>query len=758
MQRSNIGAGATNWKAMKQIRMTHWSVGIILAAAASLAVGASLPATNDTNSQDKAADLEFFEKSIRPILAENCYSCHSVAKGQSQSGLTLDSLDGLRKGGTRGTALNLVKPASSLILHAVGYDDKDLQMPPKGKLAAADIANLEQWVKNGAVWPKEAPPTPVKAAPVFNLKARRDSHWAWQTIKRAAIPTVKNKAWVKTPVDAFLLSKLEQAGLKPAAEAEKRVLIRRATYDLTGLPPTVKDVNDFLADKSPSAYEKLVDRLLASPHYGERWARHWMDLVRYAETDGHEFDFDKPGAFEYRDYLIRTFNSDVPYNQFIHEHLAGDLLSNPRIDPKTGVNESLVATGLWWLGEGKHSPVDLQVDLAEHIDNQVDVLSKAMLGLSMGCAKCHDHKFDAISTKDYYALCGYMKSSRFQLATTIDPSFVKPTTSKLEMVAKKLEASVMADQSLRVAQPTSYKEGSILLADFKGPGWDGWTVTGAAFGSGPSRVAVAPGAKPTDGPTILTTHPAADSGWLSDRLQGGLRSKDFTISTPRVWFHMAGRATEVNVIIDGFQRIRYPIYGGLRVDLQKLDKMAWHSIDFSKWIGHIAYIEILDPGQGRIVVDRVVFGDDMPEVNPSKLPANRTVSSDSPEASLLAERASIESALPDMPQMMAITDGDPVNDHVHLRGNTATIGDEVPRRFLEACNGLDQPASKTGSGRLDLAEKMTSTSNPLLARVMVNRIWQLHFTEGIVRSVDDFGAMGQKPTHPELLDWLASEF
>src|SRR5205809_49906 len=363
---------------------------------------------------------EFFEKKIRPLLVENCHRCHGADK-KPKANLRLDSRAAMLKGGDRGPALVPGEPDKSLLVKAVGYQDPDLRMPPKSRLADAQIADLTAWIKMGAPWPEaDAGRGATTIVKDFNLQERR-KHWAFQPIKRTAPPEVRQRDWPLNPVDRFILAKLEANGLTPVHQADKRTLLRRVTYDLIGLPPTPAEIEAFLADDSPSACEKVVDRLLDSPHYGERWARHWLDLVRFAETSGHEFDMDLADAYRYRDYVIRALNQDLPYDQFVTEHIAGDLVSRPRLHPTERFNESILGTGFWFLGESVHSPVDVRADEADRIDNQIDVLTKTFLGLTVSCARCHDHKFDAISTKDYYALYGYLRSSRHQHAFIDDP-------------------------------------------------------------------------------------------------------------------------------------------------------------------------------------------------------------------------------------------------------------------------------------------------------------------------------------------------
>jgi hypothetical protein len=851
-----------------------------------------------------AGSAEFFEKSVRPILIANCYQCHAKVNEMAQGSLQLDSREGLLKGGKRGPTLVPGDPVRSLLLHAVSYQDNGLKMPPKGKLSVEEIAVLTKWVQEGAVWPVGNANRPAPVAS-FDIQTRK-KHWAWQPLHSVAVPTVKNKSWVRNPIDNFILTKLEEKQIKPAPYADRRTLLRRLTYDLIGLPPTPQEIDAYISDTSPNAWEKVVDRLLASPHYGERWARHWLDLARFAETDGHEFDFEKPNAWLYRDYVVRALNADVPYNQFVTEQVAGDLLPRPRIDPATGINESLVATSFFWLGEGKHSPVDLQVDEAERIDNQIDVFSKTFLGLSVGCARCHNHKFDAISTKDYYALSGYLKSSRYHLAVIETPEKLKPgvaalKTSQAELQPllvrgivtahqkglERFEAGLLAlavgpqvkqaslvdprlpapralpalDKYLRevaakdpadplypmfrlgvqqtneksetfrtraavlaaelkatLAQSRKAAAGAVVFEDFHTGDYRNWDVSGEAFGPAPEQIGLQTALTDTTSRFTGAMGPGvANSGAVSGRLQGEMRSHTFDIAKNRILYHVMGTGVTLNLVIDGFHRIQYPIYGGLTIAINS-PKPTWVVMDVSKWVGHKAYIEVLDRGSGSAMLDRILFTDSPAPVSPPDplvvemlenpgvtsmaelAHAYRTLlattlqtwqddklASTPPEAdrtalldwmlragalftseaapdptpdvtALLKKRQATEAALPELHRVMAITDGTPEDDHVHIRGNYKTPGDLVPRRFFEALNGPKQPVPASGSGRLELAQRLTSGSDPLLPRVLVNRLWMHHFGDGIVKTPDDFGIMGERPSHPELLDWLSKEF
>ncbi len=416
----------------------------------------------------RAADIpsaadEHFEKNVRPVLVEHCYKCHSAQAKSLKGGLRVDSRAFLLKGGDSGTSLVPGHPEKSKLIEAINYKNTDMQMPPKGKLPDAVIADLTRWVKDGAVWPNDAGTGATVVISAFDLEQRKRDHWAWRPVRAQAVPTVKDRAWIRDPVDAFLLAKLEEKSLKPAPEADRRTWLRRVTFDLSGLPPTPDEIEAFLKDDSPRAYEKVVDRLLKSEQFGERWARHWLDLVRYAESRGHEFDPIIPNAYQYRDYVIRAFNADVPYNQFVTEHLAGDLLPNPRRHPTDGFNESVIGTGFLFLGEEVHSPVDIRQDQADRFDNRIDVLTKTFLGLTVACARCHDHKFDAIAQKDYYSLYSFLSSSSYRQVRFDSIEQNRKVADELAKAQEKARRS--ASKALaEVARPTIEALGDYLLA------------------------------------------------------------------------------------------------------------------------------------------------------------------------------------------------------------------------------------------------------------------------------------------------------
>ena len=357
--------------------------------------------------------LEFFESRIRPLLVEHCFQCHGPDSEYLEGGLALNSRAAILRGGDSGPAIDLESPGESLLLSAVEYGDL-FQMPPDSRLPDDQVEWLRRWIRDGAAWPAEEAGTPVPAGEEFDLQARRDAHWCWKNVTIPPRPETHDQDWALDPLDRFIWRKLQEHGLSPAPPAERATWLRRVTFDLTGLPPTETEIRNFLNDDSEQAWARVVDRLLASPRFGERWARHWMDLIRYAETCGHEFDYPIPHAWHYRDYLIRALNEDVRYDDFVVEHIAGDLHPLPRLNPDSQTNESVLGTGFWFLGEATHGPVDVKGDEAGRIDNQIDVMSKTFLGLTVACARCHDHKFDAISTADYYGMSGFLQSSRRQ--------------------------------------------------------------------------------------------------------------------------------------------------------------------------------------------------------------------------------------------------------------------------------------------------------------------------------------------------------
>jgi Protein of unknown function (DUF1553)/Protein of unknown function (DUF1549)/Planctomycete cytochrome C len=658
---------------------------------------------------------EFFESRIRPVLVTHCYACHDSTK--ATSGLNLTSKGGWERGGSRGTAIRPGDPDASLLYRAVSYRDPTLKMPPGGKLPETAIADLREWIAQGAYDPRTgAPAAAPQPAGIDWQEGRR--HWSFQPIRAAEPPKIRNKNWLRSPVDAFVLARLEQKGLTPAAPADRRTLLRRVTFDLTGLPPAPGEIQEFVNDRSPQAFEKVVDRLLASPHYGERWARHWLDLVRFAETNGHEFDFYKDEAWRYRDYVIRAFNQDLPYDAFVREHIAGDMLPAPRLSGDRKYYETPLASGFFGLGEERNGATDLEEVRSEMRDSKIDVFGKAFLGLTVACARCHDHKFDPIAAADYYALGGIFDSTRTSLAVVSSPEVSK----QIEEIVARLKDAAPAPAPAMPVQPRPGDERFDMAQFYR---------SGAAFAES-------------------TGERLDSSRGVSDTLTGILVSRSFVPAKRYIHVRVAGtrynpvREEPSQLAVTIFAPGRYP--KGVAGDGDR--KLRWKTITLKEEIGQVCHLEIADRRRdGHIVVDAIFFSDSREppaaeEETLAALPATGPL-----EASLPAEvfgRICYEDA--------------PHNLRVHERGNHLNLGAEVPRRFLRILGGDDPAAYSKGSGRAMLAAALTRPSNPLLARVMVNRLWKHHFGEGLVRTVDNFGKTGELPSHPELLDYLARRF
>ncbi len=686
-----------------------------------------------------------FNYHIRPILVQKCYLCHGPDASSRQANLRLDTYEGataLLKSGNR--AIDLKHTEKSMVLFRINHTDPDMIMPtPDSKLILTEKEKelLEKWIQQGAAW---------------------KPHWAFISPEKQNTPD-KNK----NPIDYFIDREMKNQGLTPVEEASKNSLIRRVSFLLTGLPPSPSEVQSFLNDSSSDAYPKMVDKYLNSPHFGERWARHWMDLVRFAETKGHEFDYAIPGAWRYRDYLIRAFNGDVPYNQLVKEHLAGDLLPQPRINKVEKINESQLGTLFFAFPEGTHSPVDIRKDEADRIDNLIDVTGKTFLGLTVSCAKCHDHKFDPISTKDYYALYGVMEGTRFSPAS---PHIyeTKKRFETLKGVQDSLKDLVLLNWMDQFSKNMVMSNTDSVLGNFTGSDLNRWKSDGLAFTD-----------ETTLGDPIFNKKAnlvgfeagKASSKRLAKGVFGALRSPDFIIDKNNIGVYASGSKGTIRIIIDNFQLISYPIYGGLtkQVDYEKMEKYLF---DVSQWKGHKAYVEILPgiydnhlfkmPKDAFVEVKYVIsFNDKWFEPPLISAKWNPQKSLDSKKIKMyLEKKESYQSYLPDSTEFISsITDGFGKNSPVFIRGNHNELSKEkVPRSFLSALSTGKFNLNVSGSGRLALAEAITNKDNPLTYRVFVNRVWHHLFGKGIVETVDNFGLQGKLPTHPELLDYLALSF
>ncbi|MEX2579240.1 MAG: PSD1 and planctomycete cytochrome C domain-containing protein [Verrucomicrobiales bacterium] len=697
----------------------------------------------------------FFETKIRPVLSEKCFECHSATAEKLKAGLRVDHRELLLGGGDTGPAIEPGHAGRSLLVEAIGYGNEDLQMPPKEKLGDAVRKDFEKWIADGAYWPDE--PVPERgggrAEDAFELEKRRQEHWSWRPVKRPEPPETGHRDWPRAPLDRFVLARMEAEGLRPAEDAARQTWLRRVSFGLTGLPPTPEEIEVFLADDSPDAFEKVVEERLGSPHFGETWARHWMDLVRYADTYGHEFDYPIRHAHEYRDYLVRAFNEDVPYDLFVKEHIAGDLLREPRRHPEEGYNESVIGTGFWYLHEATHAPTDVLANEADIMDNQIDVFGKSFLGLTVSCARCHDHKFDAVSTEDYYAMTAYLHGSARQERPIDEGRIRERSRSRQEEIKAKADALLSRD-ALETPRPGS---GGTVYEDFgEGIIPAGWSTTGFAFAGAGDRVGIR-----FDGSDPLTVPGTVDSGIYGKERVGALRSPAFTIEGDRIHILMKANDAAVKLVVDNYQMAAFqPLLfkGTLAKEIDTEGEFQWITLDrdLGKYVGHKAYLDFTDQSSGSMVIDEIRFADggSAPDFAESGAAGtDETVSPELPEevVRLIDEGEMLTRDWSSPRFAIAMAEGTSETARVYIRGNHRSLGKEVPGRFLAALGGEK-------GDRLVLAEQVADESNPLTARVMVNRVWHHLFGAGLVPTVDDFGPMGQPPSHPELLDWLASDF
>ena len=743
-------------------------------------------------------DLEFFERDVRPLLVEHCSECHSGPAAEAEGGLSFD---------TRGEFLAAEgvavagQPEASLLVEVVHYTS-DLQMPPEGKLPDEAIATLEAWVRRGLPWPDDGSQA---SAGSFDLAARKAAHWCWQPPQAASPPEVAAAEWCRSDIDQFVLARLEAAGLSPAAEASRRQLVRRAAEVLTGLPPDPADLERIAADASHHAFDRYVDELLASPHYGERFARHWLDVVRYGETRGHEFDYPIPNAWQYRDWVVRAFNADLPYDQFVREQIAGDLLEAPRLSA-TGGDESILGTGFWLLGEEVHSPVDIRQDEADRMDNRVDTFGKTFLGMALGCARCHDHKFDALSNEDYYAIAGMVKSSSYrQVAFESLPANrgVITRLAKAEAHAqpqlRRLAADLLGDRlgPLPAAAPAAETE--TILADYTrgdastpltgDPAWElvqaGDVRAASTTDGGLPQISLALSGFAHSDPVWATsrTTGARDPGPIGgvDRAGRLLRTPQKRMSGGVLWHRVRGHvqifaAVDSHVLLQGG-----PIYGSHAMTVDTGGEWQWVRQDMRKdldWSdGHTVHVEYAAVAGGLDVAETVASLEQPQRPEPAglidasaALAGEAIVWTAEPAAGLLAEatrhineRAAIlAEARLESATAPALLDSNGFDWHVLLKGSAARPGELAPRRFLEAIDGSEQPAwPDHSSGRQLLADRVLDPANPLTARVIVNRVWHHLFGRGLVPTTDNFGVLGEAAADPlaqQLLDTLAVRF
>jgi cytochrome c553 len=752
--------------------------------AASFAVAVAADAVQPTKE-----GLEFFEKNVRPILSDRCYECHSATKNSSKGGLILDSHDGAYKGGDEGPAVIPGNLEKSLLIKAVRYTDPEFSMPPKktgGKLPDDKIAILEEWVKMGAPMPTGG------AAKLTGLTGKAREHWAFQPVTKPTVPEVKNRAWVKTPIDAFVLAKLEEKGLQPNPAANPESFLRRVSYDLIGLPPTSEQVDVFekavqaaqitdtmaLRSGKPAVaveavYAKQIDGLLASPHYGERWARHWLDTARYSDTRGLQVDqgdslfkdYRFAYAWTYRDYVINALNDDKPYNNFIVEQLAADRI--PGISPD---DPRLAALGFLTVGKRFDDPNDI-------IDERIDTTTKAFLGLTVSCARCHDHKFDPIPIKDYYSLHGIF-------ASTVEPLHL-PTIA----ATSKSAAAARSDFTKRLNQLQDEQVGGFFRY---------MRETRARYD------------KEMAGRLMIASvrRGSSEAGEYSDRYKIDLQSdvdfaamriqKDSPITGP---FYAAAQVPVVYfaerapiAIQEAISDTDHPVNPIIAAALRGLKPKSLHDVaaayqkayneNKSAILAHLALLA--KPGEGWKKTspaiaemtgypwaipsyDEVFDNEDMISLFSTRKfcadwqnrPIYGGIGNREPVAYFRHTRVNeLRLSHPGAPgEAMVVQDSEaPKDSYVFKRGDKNNKGELAPRQFLDILSKGERRPYVDGSGRYEFAQSIATKDNPMTARVAVNRTWMKHFIEGFVATADDLGNMSEKPSHPELLDYLAVDF
>lgn len=745
---------------------------LLLAAVTSL-VPARLYAAIDTK-PPSPSELEFFEKKIRPVLVSSCYKCHSTEGEKIKANLLVDTREGLLKGGDSGPAIVPGDPNKSLLIKTIRHEDSDpdLAMPPKAdKLSDEVIADFEKWVKLGAPDPRVA-----KAAPVYktwDMAKLRKEHWSFRPISKPEVPNPKDpQVFVQTPIDAFVLAKLQEKGLKPSKMVDKRDLLRRATYDLTGLPPTPEEVDEFLNDDSTDAFAKVVDRLLASPRYGERWGRHWLDIARYADTSGDRQNGKRtmplyPYAWTYRDYVIEAFNNDLPYDQFIVQQIAADRLPDAEKDKSVLPALGFLTVGKRFMG----NPNDV-------IDDQIDAVTKGLMGITGACARCHDHKFDPIPTKDYYSLHGVFSSSREPKEEPLleDPEQDPDYKDFLKEVAK-VEAEVVQYEQTYAAHLLSGmldKAGEYMLIAHE----SGKNVPDGKKKGGTFRLAARQKGLEAELAVIWVEDLKAISG-KKDPVFGpwfrfaALSPAEFTEKAPELAAEIAAaKETEVHPLLAKAIAEKQPSsisdVAAIYTDLFGKLRQAMDLKPFALRRGGAGKASTEEDKTNHRLADADmeslrlhIFGPDSP-IKPDTQKMARAFGNQftNPEEAIRGKIVKLEMVHPGSPaRAMALEDMPKAKDSaVLIRGEAGNRGPVVPRQFLELLAGDSRKPFTDGSGRLELAKAVASPSNPLTARVIVNRVWQWHFGQAIVRTVSDFGTRSEPPTHPELLDYLASTF
>jgi cytochrome c553 len=698
---------------------------------------------------DDRAGVDFFEKSIRPILVEHCYSCHSAeaaAQKKLRGGLSLDTRSGVRTGGDSGPAIDEKSPRDSLLIKSILHDG-DLKMPPRGKLKDAEIEAMRKWVLMGAPDPRTDAASVKKQVGLSIEEGRK--FWSFVPPVTPALPPVRDASWPIDPLDQFILNRIEAKGLSPNPPADRMTLARRVSFALTGLPPAPDEADRFISDPATDAYARYVDRLMASPAFGERWGRHWLDVARYAESVTLR-GFVYKDAWRYRDYVIDSFHRDVPFDRLIREQIAGDLL------PASGAIErerQIVATTYLMLGNTNLEEQDKKQLRMDVVDEQIDVISKGLLAQTVSCARCHDHKFDPIPTRDYYSLAGILRNVK-----VMEHANVSAWTEVPLPVPGEMEAKLKAKEA-KIAELQAQIKSAKAKAN-KGQG------------SGVLKVAQVPGIAVDDsqarkvGAWQVSQHSGhyIGEGYVHDQNgDKGNKTITFTPALPadgkyevRLAYSPGGnRAEKVPVTVFGAEGEK-EIFVNMKAT-PPIDGrfISLGTFQFEKAGQSFVIVSNLGTS-GHVTPDCVTF---IPEGTKTTTDAGAAKANVNPGlAAMEAELKKLIDSGPIRPKAMAPLEEKTIEEtHVHIRGSVHTLGEAAPRGFLRVAGG-SATMPKEQSGRVQLANWIASPENPLTARVIVNRTWHWLFGSGLVRTVDNFGVTGETPSHPELLDFLATEF
>ncbi len=789
-------------------------------------------------SADEPSDEDFFELAVRPILVKNCIECHSAQLGKTSGGLALDTRMGWQQGGDSGPAIVPGDLQGSRLIAAIRYDDHGLQMPPEdhgGPMAEIDVNVLVDWVLRGAPDPREA------ESRIAGMATEDAAHWwAFQPLNSIQVPTVNESDWPATPIDNFLISSLEQQGLKHNELADRRTLLRRVTFDLTGLPPTTEQIEDFLRDPSPNAWEKVVDRLLGDPGYGERWGRYWLDIARYADTAGDGADYPVREAAHYRDWVIGSLNADQPYAEFLRDQIAGDIVarSDTSAAQRSLYADRIAATGFLAIGKryGYAPNQDYQyLDFADCLDS----VGRSILGLSIGCARCHDHKYDPITIEDYYALYGVLQSTRWSFPGGEEhkrPANLVPMIPSDEVLALEAARSAKVEhlaQQISTRQAMRNKLDSRFYAGGLDLGFESQELakppTGVWLSAGPNSVladAQSPFAQThppgTRGVRVGSGTPFEGVRYVFEPIRkddpnnevaftidfrtvgkvpvGDVQGGDGDAPSGSYRFYL-GRgvieslAFECSVTANEFavkdkdewkviRSLEMDTWYSLRINLDRASRT------YAVQVGTPDNVTVVDAlhlnPQWDGVVDTFIcdgFGQQsgtVPTRDLDNIGLQRTAFPPLDSFQMLEplplvdsseQLAAIDKEIKDLEQQRAsqakrtlypvaygVEEGDVSNAKVQLRGEPDKLGSEVLRRIPVVMGGKQLTDNATSSGRLELANWMRGPASPLVARVFVNRIWQWHFGQGLVNTPSDFGSRGERPSHPELLDYLANSF